>query len=62
MSWLLTMTIRACSLMLNRPGLMSKENLPKGRHHRGSFSHALPVRQSEVSIYRFGNNFLKTNG
>lgn len=39
----LTMTIRACSLMENCPGLTSKVKGPKGTLHRGSFSQARPM-------------------
>lgn len=37
------MTIKACSLMENGPGLISKDNGPRGSLHRGSFSQALPI-------------------
>lgn len=39
----LTMTIKACSFTENFPGLMSNDNAPSGTLHRGSFSQARPI-------------------
>lgn len=39
----LTITIKACSFTENFPGLMSKDNAPSGTRHRGSFSQARPI-------------------
>jgi hypothetical protein len=45
---LLTITMKACSLIVNLPGLTSNESFPRGTLHLGSFSHARPIGKTRI--------------
>lgn len=45
---LLTMTINACSLIVNLPGLMRKPHRCVPIRHSGSFSQALPMGKRSI--------------
>lgn len=40
--------MKACSLIVNLPGLRSKESFPKGTLHLGSRSHARPIGKTRI--------------